>query len=88
MIGNCLTFAIYDFFKNGGELYMVLIKGYRAPHFEVHRNGEVHDLEIVRMILKEFWYDGEPRVSSEKVGNRIKSVQYRLLKRRVKKSKT
>jgi len=86
MIGNCFTYAISDFFKNGGSLYIVFIKGARAPHFEVERNGKVYDLEIVVMILKEFWYDGDPRVSDAEVGIRLKHKRYKLATRRVRTS--
>jgi len=86
MIGNCLTYAISDFFKNGGSLYIVFIKGHRAPHFEVQRGKFVYDLEIIRMILQEFWYDGDPRVTKLRVILHLKHKRFKLATRRVRTS--
>jgi hypothetical protein len=83
MYGNCLTFAIYDFIKNGGELCISFHKHHRFPHFTVQRDEKVYDLEIVTMILKELWYDGDIRVSSTESYNRIQCKRFRLAKRRI-----
>lgn len=81
MYGNCLTFAIYDFIKNGGELCIEFWPRYRAPHFSVQRNGKRYDLEIVRMILKEFWYDGDIRSTSIESLNKFKCKRLLIAKR-------
>ena len=84
MHGNCLTFAICDFIRNGGELCVSFSKGQRVPHFAVQRDGKVYDLEIVRMILKEFWYDGWIRVRPAGSYDRIQCKRFRLAKRHIK----
>jgi hypothetical protein len=83
MYGNCFTFAIYDFLKNGGELCIEFWPGYRAPHFSVQRNEKRYDFEIVRMILAEFWYDGDMRVSEAKTLDHYKCKRYLLATKRV-----
>lgn len=84
MYGNCLTFAIYDFIKNGGELCISFSKWQRVPHFAVQRRDKVYDLEIVRMILKEFWYDGDVRIRNAESYNQSKCKRFMVLRRRFK----
>jgi len=83
MYGNCLTFAIYDFIKNGGDLCISFHKGHRFPHFTVQRNDKIYDLEIVVMKLKELWYDGDVRVQDAEVYDRIDCRRFLLLRRRL-----
>lgn len=65
MWGNCLIFAIPDFVKNGGELYIEFWEGFRFPkliHFTVQRNGVVYDFGNGKEALfKNLWFDGEKR---------------------------
>ncbi len=82
MYGNCLTFAIYDFIKNGGELVISFSEWQRFPHFAVQRNNKVYDLEIVTMILKELWYDGESRIRDAELYNHVPCKRFMLLSRR------
>lgn len=81
MYGNCLTFAVYDFIKNGGELCIELWPSYRAPHFSVQRGDKRYDLEIITMLLKEFWYDGDPRVTQAKDMDNYKCKRFIIFKR-------
>ena len=83
MYGNCLTFAVYDFIKNGGELYISFHKKCRFPHFTVQRDDKVYDLEIVIMILKELWYYGEIRARSVGSFNRSTYKRFLLAKRHI-----
>lgn len=83
MYGNCLTFAIYDFFKHGGELVISFPKCQRVPHFAVQRDGKVYDLEIVTMILKEFWYWGDSRISNAESLNHFQCKRFGIAKRRI-----
>lgn len=84
MIGNCLTFAIYDFIKNGGELVMSFSKWQRFPHFAVQRNNKVYDLEIVTMLLKELWYYGEMRITNSSAYDHIQCTRFLIAKRQIK----
>ena len=83
MYGNCLTFAIYDFIKNGGELIISFSKGQRVPHFAVQRDAKVYDLEIVTMLLKEFWYYGEIRERSAESFKYFNHRRFRLARRHI-----
>ena len=76
MYGNCLSFAIYDLIKNGGQLIMSFSKYQRLPHFSVQRNGNVYDLEIITMLLKEFFYYGEIRITPVNYYDHIKCKRY------------
>jgi len=65
MYGNCLTFAIPDFIKHGGELYIEFWDKLRLPkhvHFTVQRCGIVYDFTNGKNTpLKTLWFKGEKR---------------------------
>lgn len=81
MIGNCFIFAIQDFIKNGGELVVSFSKWQRVPHFAVQRNDKVYDLEIVTMILREFWYDGDIRIRDAESYDHVECRRFGIAKR-------
>ena len=64
MYGNCLTFAIFDFIKNGGLLCIEFWDGRYIPHFSVQRGDTVCDLKIMRFIFNILWYEGEERITA------------------------
>ena len=84
MIGNCITFAIYDFFKNGGELIMSFHPRHRFPHFAVQRFGIVYSLHIDRMILCELWYKGYVSQVESSLYDSLKCKRFIIASRRVK----
>lgn len=62
MYGNCLTFAIPDFLKHGGSLYLEIWKHHLVPHFTVQRGSQVFDFGNGKSKkCGEFWFDGERR---------------------------
>ena len=61
-VGNCFTFAFFDFLKNGGELYIEFWGKRIIPHFSVKRGNYIHDLEVVSFICYIILYLGEVRV--------------------------
>lgn len=63
MYGNCLTFAIYDFIKNGGEFCIEFWRKSKIPHFSVQRGGSVYDFEILWFIFNIIWYKGQRRIT-------------------------
>lgn len=65
-IGNCLTFALYDFLLNGGSFCIEFWNNTRIPHFSVQRNDFVYDFRIETFIIKHYWYYGELRITPVK----------------------
>ena len=82
-LGNCLTFAIKDFIKNGGILCMELWPKHRVPHFSVQRGLFRYDFDIVTMILKEFWYWGESRITPVEIMDNKPCKRFRIAKRHI-----
>jgi hypothetical protein len=82
MIGNCLSFAICDFIKNGGELMVSFSRYQHFPHFSVQRNEKVYDLEIIKMYLYVFLYLGESRQRSATSFDYVKCKRYVIAKTR------
>lgn len=61
-VGNCFTFAVFDFLKNGGELYIEFWDKRIIPHFSVKRADYIYDLELINFIWDIVLYLGEKRV--------------------------
>ncbi len=61
MYGNCLLFALSDFIKNGGVLYIEFWPKRCVPHFSVQRGDKVYDYDARRCILYVFWSVGKSR---------------------------
>ena len=83
MYGNCLTFALHDFFTNGGELVISFYHKQWIPHFAVQRDEKVYDLEIVRMFLYVFFYDGDPRIRNAEAYNHVRCKRYLVASRKI-----
>jgi hypothetical protein len=83
MYGNCLTFAIYDFIKNGGDLIISFSRYNWFPHFVVQRNNKVYDLEIIKMFLYIFFYYGELRITNAEYFKHLKYYKkFKIMRRR------
>lgn len=66
MWGNCLFFAIFEIYKNGGTLYIEKWGDGIIPHFSIERNNFVYDFSSTKhdglpWPIYEFWFNGEPR---------------------------
>jgi len=61
MYGNCLIFALIEFIKYGGGLYIEFWPNRYVPHFSVQRNDIVYDFDARRCILYVFWSVGKRR---------------------------
>lgn len=68
-VGNCFTFAVFDFLKNGGELCIEFWDKRIIPHFSVKRVDYIYDLELINFIWGIVLYLGEKRVRH--IDNRV-----------------
>jgi len=85
MYGNCLIFAIPDWVKKGGELYIEFWKDCNFPHFTVQRNEKVFDFGGGNMtLLKAFLFDGKKREFEIETYKRFPCKRVLLMKRRPK----
>lgn len=83
-IGNCFTFALYDWCRYGGDLCIEFWNKTRVPHFSVQRSENIYDLKIVTFIVKYFWYWGEPRITSVGEYKHFDCRRFLISRRRIK----
>ena len=85
--GNCLLFAISDFLRNGGELYIEFWRKFtnlKHIHFTVQRNGLVFDyVESNRSGRKQLWFIGEKRIFQAETYKRLSSCKRICLFKRI-----